>query len=88
MSQSLATWTTGTRPKAPVFPVFSHQGAVGFSSVTEADAFFWSLVEDIESGACGPDAWVGWDEFLVTPTRFICTSSVVEDLRAERETDA
>lgn len=78
-----ATWTTACRPRS-LEPVFTHQGTVMFRTATEADAFFWILVEEIESGRMGPDAWVGWDEFLVTPTEWRCTSKIVDDFRAAK----
>ena len=78
-----ATWTTGRLPRSTE-PVFTHRGVVVCESVTEASALFDKLVEEIEAGNLGPDAWVGWDEFLVTPTDWICTSSLVEQMREDR----
>jgi len=61
-----------------MFDVFSHLGTMRFPSANEANAFFWTLVKDIDGGS---DGWVAWDELFVDRIGLVCTSKVVEDLR-------
>ena len=60
-----------------VFQVFSHLGIMAFSSVDDASAFFWAMVDDVERS----DGWVAWDEFFVDRAGVVCMSKIVEDLR-------